>query len=306
MDARVQAAGLVEQFPDGGVLGVPGPRGEEVGVLAAALLRGGREPSRVLRVHDEQAAEPGDLGERAAQLLPVELGELLDAGGRQERLEAEDPGVVQCAQVLDVVGQGAAPEADVDVCLGRGDGLLDAQVGDRRGGRDRVERHVDQGRDAAGGRRARGGPEALPLGAARVVDVHVGVDEAGQQDVVAEVFQAGPRRYAGVVGAYGRDPAVGDLDRGGPGPFGGDDACRAQHQSDVGHPDPSPSHRLLPRNEIQRSVEEVFTLRHAPVKSPLGHRAHPGPKSGCFHKTKLEFHLPEGVERQRGRSLSPR
>ena len=47
----------------------------------------------------------------------VELRELVDAGVQQEALEAEDAGVVQRTQVLDVAGHGAAPEADVDVRL---------------------------------------------------------------------------------------------------------------------------------------------------------------------------------------------
>ncbi|MDH6606403.1 hypothetical protein M2164_002038 [Streptomyces sp. SAI-208] len=79
----------------------------------------------------------------------------------------------------------------------------------------------------------------LPLGAPGVVDVHVGVDQAGQQDVVAEVFEAGTRGHFTVVRQDGRDPPVGHRDRGGPRPLGCDDAPRAQHQFSVGHPDPS-------------------------------------------------------------------
>lgn len=218
-------------------------------------------------------------------MLLVQLGELVDPGGRQERLEAEDARVVQGPQVLDVVGQGAAPEADVDVRLGAGDVLLGAQVVDHRGRREGVEGHVDQGRDATGRRGARGGPEALPLRAAGVVDVHVGVDEAWQQDVVAEVLHSGSGRHLGVVREHGRDLSPGDGDRGGPRPFGGDHARRAQDQfapSVVGHPDPSPCRTslhaahvsvppvafrcLLPRNGIQRSVEGVFTPRSTPSR----------------------------------------
>src|SRR5690606_31069823 len=193
--------------------GVPRPGGEEVGVPGSAARWCGGQVVRVLGVHDQQSVEGGDLGQGAGQPVLVEVRELLDPGGRQERLEAEHPGLVQGPQVLGVVRQGAAPEADVDVRLAGGDPLLGAQVVHRRGGREGVEGHVDEGGDAAGGRGAGGGPEALPLGAAGVVDVDVGVDQAGQQDVVAEVLQACPVGDGGVVGQDGGDRAAGDGDR---------------------------------------------------------------------------------------------
>ena len=56
-----------------------------------------------------------------------------------------------------------------------------------------VERHVDERRDAARGRGARRALEALPLGAAGLVDVDVAVDEAGQQHRVADVLDRGAR-----------------------------------------------------------------------------------------------------------------
>ena len=97
---------------------------------------------------------------------------------------------------------------------------------------------------AAAARVARG--EALPLGAARLVDVHVGVDQAGQQDhVVAELdhlgrVEAGARAAAGTtirtaVGADRQrldrdDPAVGDADAAGPLSAGRDHPPPAQDQ----------------------------------------------------------------------------
>ena len=54
---------------------------------------------------------------RRLELLGVQRRELVDAGVQQEALEAEDAGVVQRAQVGHVAGDGAAPEADVDVRL---------------------------------------------------------------------------------------------------------------------------------------------------------------------------------------------
>ncbi|GAA3212995.1 hypothetical protein GCM10020256_12830 [Streptomyces thermocoprophilus] len=150
-------------------------------------------------------------------------GELVHSGRRQEGLEAEDAGLVQRAEVLDVVGQGAAPEADVDVGLVPGRLLLDAQVVHGGGGRQGVQGHVHEGGDAAGRRGAGGGPEALPRGAARVVDVDVGVDEAGQQHVVAVVLHAGTGGDVRVVREYGCDRAGGHRDGRGARALRGDD-----------------------------------------------------------------------------------
>ena len=61
----------------------------------------------------------------------------------------------------------------------------------RGGDRQAVERHVDQRGHAAGRGGARRGREALPLGAARLVDVHVAVDQAGRDDhAIADVERA--------------------------------------------------------------------------------------------------------------------
>ena len=197
--ARADPLGDGDEPLDRGVLGDAGTGLEVVRVLGSALVRGGVQLVRVLGVHDEESAEPGDLGHRGGELVLVQLGELVHAGGREEALEAVDACVVQRLEVLHVVGQGPAPEADVDVRLAAGDVLLGAQVVHRRRGRQGVEGHVDEGGDAAGGRGAGGGPEALPLGAARVVHVDVRVDQAGQQGVVAEVLDAGTGRHGGVV-----------------------------------------------------------------------------------------------------------
>ena len=93
--------------------------------FGAAALRGGGQVVRVLGVHDQQAAEAGDLGQgRAASCSWSSSGNSSTPDGRQEALEAEDAGVVQRTQVLDVVRDRAAPEADVDVGLAAGDLLL--------------------------------------------------------------------------------------------------------------------------------------------------------------------------------------
>ena len=91
---------------------------------------------------------------------------------------------MQPGQLPEVAGDGAAPEAHISPATAGG-GLLEAQRAGGGRGRQAIERHVDQRRHPALG----GGPgcagEALPLGAARLVDVDVGVDEAGQQYLLA-------------------------------------------------------------------------------------------------------------------------
>ncbi len=75
-----------------------------------------------------------------------------------------------------------------------------------------VEGHVDEGGVASGGGGAGGGAEAFPFGAAGLVDVDVGVDEAGEDGVVAAVVDGG---VAGEFGgaADGADDAVFDEER---------------------------------------------------------------------------------------------
>ena len=84
--------------------------------------------------------------------------------------------------------------------------VLSLDVHRRRHG---VQWHVDQRGDPACRRGPRGGGEALPLRAPRLVDVHVGVDQAGQQHLVhAEVDDADTGRHGRVVGLDGDDPPV--------------------------------------------------------------------------------------------------
>ena len=85
---------------------------------------------------------------------------------------------------------------------------------DRRHGRHAVQRHLDDGRDTAGGGGTRGGVEALPLGPARLVDVHVCVDHARHHHQVRRIVQ---RTALGqiVEGGDGRDRAVADVQRDG-------------------------------------------------------------------------------------------
>jgi hypothetical protein len=139
------------------------------------------EHTGILRVHDQQRAQPRDLEEGVVELPGVEVRELVHTRGCEEALEPEDAAFVQFGQAAEARRHRAAPEPDVDDGLWRGDRALHVEGGGIHGGGDAVERHVDDRRDPAGGRGTGRAREALPLGAAGLVDVHVGVDEAGQQ-----------------------------------------------------------------------------------------------------------------------------
>ena len=178
VDPAAGRPGLLDEVLDGEVLGLPRPRGEEVGVCASAGVRGVVDLVGVLGVDDEQPVERGDLAHRRLDLGRGQRGELVDARVQQEALEPEHAGVVQRPQVGEVAGHGTAPEPHVHPRLAVGRLALDLQRRDVDGRRDAVERHVDDGRDPAGGGRLGRGLEALPLGAPRVVDVDVGVDDA--------------------------------------------------------------------------------------------------------------------------------
>ena len=82
--------------------------------------------------------------------------------------------------------------------------------------RNAVERHVDERRHAAGGGRARRVLEAFPLGAARIVDVDVRVDEAREHDERTGVDARARRPARRRVLADRGDPAVAHVDRGRP------------------------------------------------------------------------------------------
>ena len=85
---------------------------------------------------------------------------------------------------------------------------LTSSAGDGGGRRDAVERHVEDRGDAAGGRGAGGRGEALPLGAARLVDVHVGVHQPGQQHLVVGELDRLHRRDAGRPTVERLDPTI--------------------------------------------------------------------------------------------------
>ena len=155
------------------------------GVARAGRLRRGRDHVGVLGVRDQQPVDGGQLGQRRPQPGVVQRRELRHTGVEQEALEPDDAGLEQRPELVDVAGHGAAPERDVgrDLAFRR---LLVSRATPRPmvvGGIElRGMSTIVVTPPATAARVARG--EALPLGAPGLVDVHVAVDQAGQQHLV--------------------------------------------------------------------------------------------------------------------------
>ena len=113
-----------------------------------------------------------------------------------------------------------------DVRLIGGDPAFHVECQGVDGRRDAVERHVDDRGHPACGRGPGRARESLPLGAARFVDVHVRVDETGDQHLVVAQFDDDLRVEQGAERFDDDDPAVphthaaGDLSRRGDHPRG--------------------------------------------------------------------------------------
>ena len=77
-------------------------------------------------------------------------------------------------------GDEAAPQRDVDQRTALEADALRVEGRSPHGRRVSVEGHIDRRRRAAGGQGPRAGLKALPIGATRLVEVHVGVEYPGQ------------------------------------------------------------------------------------------------------------------------------
>jgi len=211
-DVRAGAGqlGRIEHVVDRGLLSGGWARGEEAGVIPSGGRRGVIDGLRVFGVHDEQAVERRQFLHGCEQLLPGQRRELRHPGIQQERLEPEDPGVVQLPQRTQAGGNGTAPEADVDEAVVLCGFLLGPQSRYVDGGWDAVQRHVDEGGDPACGSRPGSRGKALPVGAAGFVDVHMRVHQAGQQHlIVGELHSLGAVR-CGVVAEHVGNLTVAD------------------------------------------------------------------------------------------------
>ena len=207
---RAPAAELDEQG-DGLVLGRGRARAQvgQVAIGRGAQGGGGRGGDGALELGVAQERHPGVAQhlQRGSELGLAHVAELVHPGRHQEALEAQHPGAAQRRQVGQVLGHHPTVKADVDPQAALGRGLLGLQRRHRGGGRDRVERHVDDGGDAAGRRRPGRAGEALPLGAPRLVDVHVAVDQPRHHHQVIGVEHRRPRRHLLEPGHIRDDPA---------------------------------------------------------------------------------------------------
>ncbi len=164
-----------------------GPATPRARAAAARAARGSASP-RELGLADQPNSATPDVDEKALEAAHARLRE---------------PG-----ELALVARHDAAPESDIDTHCPSPRALL-FQAAYRGGRGHAVERHVDERRHAAGCGRARRGREAFPVGAARLVEVDVRVDDARQDHEVADVVEDGGCRMEG--GRHGGDPAVSDV-----------------------------------------------------------------------------------------------
>ena len=218
-----------------------GPGGEVVTDARAArrdrLAGQGCRERVVLGMHEHRQAK----GRRGLH-APPERGivgrlKVVDAAAAHEGLEADHTPGGELGQPIDIARHEAAPEGEVGPCgaAGRGDlGIERRRVERGRGG---VQGHVHEQRAAP--RCERGGPgrKPLPVAAAGIVEVHVRIDDPGQDVAAGGVDRL--RGVAGELGSHLRDPAVGDRHVGMPQPVDGHDRSATK--------DEVPPHPQLPR-----------------------------------------------------------
>ena len=137
----------------------------------------------------------------------IDRWKFVDTRRHQKALEPANAGGDQCVELAVITGHDAAPEPDVDVTLPSRRRALRVESSDARRRRHAVQRHVDDRRHAARRRGARRRIEAFPLGAPRLVDVDVCVDDARRDDEVAGVEDIRARgRVAVRVDGHDRPP----------------------------------------------------------------------------------------------------
>src|SRR4051794_20514537 len=233
------------------------------GAPLAAGAGGERGRDRLaLRVDGDRQAQARGGAHAPQEREGVGHRELGDAAGRHERLEANDAARRELVEALDVVRDEPAPQREVDERGALRGGALAVERGGVDRGRLGVERHVDGGRRAAGGERAGAGLEALPRGAARVVEVHVGVDHAGEH-VEAGGVDLFARRALFERGRDRDDPPVGDADVGAAHAVGPDERAAADRQGER-------AHRERARRSRRRLVTSIATATSAASTASAG------------------------------------
>ncbi len=178
MRARPGPARRLDHRRDRDVLRAARARREERVVVVA--VRGGRplDRPRVLGVHEHEAVEVGEQAQVGLELVGLEVPELLDPECSRKHLNPNTPASHRGRSSSALPGTAPPQNPTSTNAWSRATFCLVSSASTSTVG-DRVERHVDDRRHPARGGGPRRGREALPLGAPRLVDVHVRVDEPG-------------------------------------------------------------------------------------------------------------------------------
>ena len=173
----------------------------------------GRNQGAVAGVDADHRAAGGNRPGSPDEAVAVEQQVLRGIG--QQRLEGDDPGVPEGGQGVDVVPGNRGLDREVDQArpfAGRAHGF---DAGDGVGGGIGIG-HAHHGGHPARRRRQGAGRESLLVRIAGIAHVHMGVDEAREQEPPARVDHGfGPRPGAGV-DKGGNPTVVADDDTAGP------------------------------------------------------------------------------------------
>ena len=133
--------------------------------------------------------------------------------GQRKHLKPSTPAARERLEMIHIARHHAAPESPrPHDTRARRRGASSSSASTVVVGGNAVERHVHDRRDAACRGRSRRVHETFPVGAAGLVDVHVGIDETGQDHQVARVDDATDDVWRVCAVSDCRDPPVADLD----------------------------------------------------------------------------------------------
>ena len=233
----------------------------------------------VLRVHQHEAVEAGDDAHALQELgvVDVRVGRV---GVRHEGLEAQRALRVLALDVRQRRGGQRAPEAEVRDDLALGHVALGAEQVDRRHRRI-GQRVLDDGGEAACGRRAGAGREVLALRVAGILEVRVHVDRARQHHEAARVDHLVRARERVVVDRDRRDAlAVDDHVGREDAVVGGDRAVGDDRPLALAHRSSSPSSapqrtRVVCRQAEGLQVADEAGARPVPVAAETAADAQP-------------------------------
>ena len=212
-----RAAGLLRE-EDGALDGLQfGHHRTRVEVVTHACLPRSHRTTRqqacyriVLGVHGHDAAQFGRPRHALVQRQVVARLEVVNAAIGHEGLEAHNPALGQFVQALNVARHDAAPQAEVHQRGSLRRCQFQIESGSVNRGRVGVEGHVEEGGRASRCQCARARGKTLPFGAARLVEVQVGVNHTWE-DVQPRRVKLGIARALDGGGNL-HDPPVGHGD----------------------------------------------------------------------------------------------